>query len=99
MPIKVVEYVHEYDDKSVDYNPDTKKYDIEYVAKNRETYYAIGEVELWNTTDSKGDWEPPDKQAYFKIQGTDLHICNREELLGYLGLLNKLLEEFPQDGE
>jgi hypothetical protein len=93
MTIKVVEYVHEYDEPVTNW----KTQELEYISSNRETYHAVGTKDTWNSTNEKGEWAKPDDSFTFRVNDTDLHVCNREEALGYIGLFTKLLDEFPED--
>lgn len=93
---KVIEYDHEYDEDTWEFEKvgdSTQK--VTYVSHNVETYYAIQEPE-WTYTDRDGKVGDYGPGPTFKINGTDLHICNKEELEGYIGLLRKLREEFSE---
>jgi hypothetical protein len=99
MTIKVVEYVHEYPEKS--YIPLGSNDDPNGTA--RETFYAVGEKDTYDWRSNSSDkWDSEivrgDKFS-FLVAGTDMRIYDRNTILGYIGLLNKLLEEFPEDGE
>jgi hypothetical protein len=93
MTIKVVEYVHEYDDVIKDWK--TKEY--RYTSRVRETYHAVGRKDEFNSTNEKGKWGEEDDSFTFRIGETDLEVWSRQSILGYIGLLTKLLEEFPED--
>lgn len=109
MPIKVVEYVHEYDEpdweNEVEFSdsssfieiPATKR--VNFTSHVTETYFAVQTPDS-TRTNIKGeivnDFAWMGHPSYL-INGTSLTIYSREDILGYLGLLNKLLEEFPED--
>lgn len=95
MTIKVVEYTHEYDDTNSERVDGVWE---SFPSRSRELYYAVGERGMWLARKKSGEWETENGERYtYKINGTDLHVCGREELLGYIGLFNKLLDEFPEE--
>lgn len=112
MGIKVVEYVHEYDEPAWEYEKaerdmpngyPTAVYSkrVDYTSHVTEVFYAVSDDDQYRATNRDGKYVNEFfTSRSFTIQGTSLRVHSRDSVLGYIGLLNKLLdEEYPEDGE
>lgn len=106
MSINVVEYIHEFSEPDWEY---VKTGDgapvyterVDFTSYVTQPYYAVQEPyevrtdvsgliakDIFNTG-----------SAPWIVGGTNLTLYTREDVLGYIGLLNRLLDEFPEKGE
>lgn len=95
MPHKLITITHEsvYDG--------SKFYDGEWAApiRREDDYYAVGRLCISRDyPDSLEFLIPPSERWSFQVNGTDLHISDREDCLGYIKLLQEVLKEFPDEG-
>lgn len=93
--VKLVEYVHEYDRPVKDY----KTNETRYISHVKETYYALGTGDNYESTNEDGNWDTVEDIWDFQIDGTTLTVSSRKTVLAYIGLLTKLLDEFPEDND
>lgn len=96
MTVKVVEYIHEYTDRLVDF-PAPGEDAVEYSGRVRERYYAVLTDNSWVEIPD-GSWKVRNYTVVpsAQINGTNLNIYGRDDLEGYIGLLTKLLDELPE---
>lgn len=104
MSIKLVEYVHEYDEEDWYWSKDDVSHDVPlikskrvtYVSHVTETHYAVRTPEYMCTDETGSNQDYGVSTNPWHIDGSSLSVYSREDINGLIGLLEKLRDqEFP----